>query len=115
MAEAPRSHRRDRRFSATLAPAVVIRCPGNYESPSHQPFHGGRNRHGKDGRKGSRGAPGGPTHIFTVCTADSKKRDGCNCTRRTAATPPAPMLLPTSALGRWAETLFLPTGPVGML
>ncbi|KAJ1144689.1 hypothetical protein NDU88_010986 [Pleurodeles waltl] len=26
---------------------------------------------------------------FTVCCADSEIRDGCNCTRRTASTPPA--------------------------
>ncbi|KAJ1190441.1 hypothetical protein NDU88_007179 [Pleurodeles waltl] len=47
--------------------------------------------------------------LFTVCLADSEKRDGCNCTRRTPATPPAPFGAGFSVAG------LFPAGPVAAI
>ncbi|KAJ1191354.1 hypothetical protein NDU88_000670 [Pleurodeles waltl] len=56
--------------------------------------------------------------IFTVCIADSENREGCNCTRHTPATPPAPFgaglcVAGPFPLGRRALPWRAPAGPAG--
>ncbi|KAJ1173136.1 hypothetical protein NDU88_004977 [Pleurodeles waltl] len=45
--------------------------------------------------------------LYTVCIADSEKHDGCNCTCRTAATPPTPFGAGSCVAAE------IPAGPAG--
>ncbi|KAJ1155635.1 hypothetical protein NDU88_008364 [Pleurodeles waltl] len=69
---------------------------------------------------GTAGAPvRGPAKYFSVCKADTEIRNGCSCTRRTPATPPAPFgagILVAGAfpLGRRALFWRPPAGPAEM-
>ncbi|KAJ1138564.1 hypothetical protein NDU88_004945 [Pleurodeles waltl] len=51
-----------------------------FRAPYRHPVLGGCGRQEENGGMGCRGAPGGPTKIFSVCHADTENRDGCNCT-----------------------------------
>ncbi|KAJ1116066.1 hypothetical protein NDU88_004285 [Pleurodeles waltl] len=98
--------------------ALQAAPPWRFRPPSRHPVSGGFYRQEQDGRNGCRGAPGGPCMIFTVCLADSENRDGCNCTRRTPATLPAPFgasfyVAGTFPLGRRALLWRAPAGPAG--
>ncbi|KAJ1134905.1 hypothetical protein NDU88_001351 [Pleurodeles waltl] len=98
--------------------ALLAVPPWGFRPPSRHPVPGGFYRQEQDGGNGCRGAPGGPTKIFTVCLADSENRDRCHCTRRTPATPPAPfgfIVAGPFPLGRRALFWRAPAGPAGKL